>query len=529
MPYGPHAADDRARMLETIGASSVDELFEDIPQALRATPLRLDPPEPELELSARMASLAARNRVDLDSFLGAGAYRHWTPAAVDQLLLRGEWYTAYTPYQPEVSQGTLQSIYEYQSLLGELTGLDVVSASHYDGGAATAEAALMTCRATHRERLLVSRAIHPHYRQTLETYAVGAGLVVDELPIVANGPAAGTTDLAALERLLGDAERPVAGVLAAQPNVLGLLEPMAEIGRLAHAAGALFVSVIEPVSLAVHRPARRARRGHRRRRGPAAGHPARLRRPVPRDRRLYRGADPPDPGSPGGHDHRPRRPAGVRDDDARARAGHPARAGGEQHLHQPGAARAGGIDLSRVDRAPRAAGRGRHGCRPGRRARGRPGGGRRSPDASGAVPQRARGPRARRRRRSCTAARTRACWPASRPSACCPTSRALHDGLLVCATEVTTSAEIERFAAALREELSAAGAPAAAGGARMSVVGRAPPAHPVRAQPAGSRRRQDPASTRGCPRPDPGRRAPGDARRRCPSWPSPRSSATTST
>ena len=254
MPYGPHAADDRARMLEAIGIDSVDALFEDIPAGLRAGPLALDEPEPELLLTSRLQAMAARNRVDLASFLGAGAYRHWTPAVVDQMLLRGEWYTAYTPYQPEVSQGTLQSIYEYQSLLAELTGLDVVSASHYDGGAATAEAALMTCRATKRERILVSRAVHPHYRATLETYAEGAGLAVDEVPILASGPLAGTTDLAALERLLADPGRPVAGVVAAQPNVLGLLEDMPEVGRLAHAAGALFVAVIEPVSLAVLAP-----------------------------------------------------------------------------------------------------------------------------------------------------------------------------------------------------------------------------------------------------------------------------------
>jgi glycine dehydrogenase subunit 1 len=254
MPYGPHAADDRARMLEAIGIDSVDALFEDIPAGLRAGPLALDEPEPELLLTARLQAMAARNRVDLASFLGAGAYRHWTPAVVDQMLLRGEWYTAYTPYQPEVSQGTLQSIYEYQSLLAELTGLDVISASHYDGGAATAEAALMTCRATRRERILVSRAVHPHYRATLETYAEGAGLAVDEVPILASGPLAGTTDLAALERLLAEAGRPVAGVVAAQPNVLGLLEDMPEVGRLAHAAGALFVAVIEPVSLAVLAP-----------------------------------------------------------------------------------------------------------------------------------------------------------------------------------------------------------------------------------------------------------------------------------
>jgi glycine dehydrogenase subunit 1 len=253
MPYGPHTADDRARMLAAIGVASVDALFEDIPEALRAGPLDLPPPEPELLLAARLQGLAARNRTDLASFLGAGAYRHWSPPVVDQMLLRGEWYTAYTPYQPEVSQGTLQSIYEYQSLLAALTGLDVVSASHYDGGAATAEAALMTCRATRRERLLVSRAIHPHYRETLETYAEGAGLTVDDIPLVADGPLAGTTDREALAALLADGH-PVAGVVAAQPNVLGLLEPMAAIGEAAHAAGAQFVAVIEPVSLAVLAP-----------------------------------------------------------------------------------------------------------------------------------------------------------------------------------------------------------------------------------------------------------------------------------
>jgi glycine dehydrogenase subunit 1 len=254
MPYGPHTAADRARMLEAVGIPSVDALFEDIPEALRASPLRLDDPEPELHLAARLERLAAKNRVDLASFLGAGAYRHWSPPTVDQMLLRGEWYTAYTPYQPEVSQGTLQSIYEYQSLLAELTALDVVSASHYDGGAATAEAALMTCRATRRTRLLVSRGVHPHYRETLRTYAAGAGLQADEIPLVQDGPLAGTTDLAALERLLADADGPVAGVVVAQPSILGLLEDMPEVGRLAHAAGALFVSVIEPVSLAVLAP-----------------------------------------------------------------------------------------------------------------------------------------------------------------------------------------------------------------------------------------------------------------------------------
>ena len=254
MAYGPHTPADRERMLAALGMESVDDLFADVPERLRSSPLKLDPPEPEQLLMNRLAGLAGRNRVDLASFLGAGAYRHFSPPLVDQILLRGEWYTAYTPYQPEVSQGTLQSIYEYESLIAELLGLDVVSASHYDGAAATAEGALMTCRATQRDRVLVSRGVHPHYREVLRTYFHGAGLTIEEIPLVGEGPTAGTTDLAELERRLGDADHPVAGVVVAQPNFFGLLEPMADASNLAHAAGAQFVAVVEPVSLAVLAP-----------------------------------------------------------------------------------------------------------------------------------------------------------------------------------------------------------------------------------------------------------------------------------
>ncbi|HTK44518.1 MAG TPA: aminomethyl-transferring glycine dehydrogenase subunit GcvPA [Patescibacteria group bacterium] len=254
MAYGPHTPADRQRMLAALRMDSVDQLFADIPERLRSSPLRLDPPEPEQLLMRRLGGLASRNRVDLAAFLGAGAYRHFSPPMVDQILLRGEWYTAYTPYQPEVSQGTLQSIYEYESLIAELVGLDVVSASHYDGAAATAEAALMTCRATGRGHVLVSRAVHPHYREVLRTYFHGAGLQLEEIPLVADGPRGGTTDLAELERRLADADSPVAGVVVAQPNFYGLLEPMREASNLAHAAGALFVAVVEPVSLAVLAP-----------------------------------------------------------------------------------------------------------------------------------------------------------------------------------------------------------------------------------------------------------------------------------
>jgi glycine dehydrogenase subunit 1 len=247
MVYGPHTSDDRARILDALGIASVDALFEDIPPTVRARGIDLPGPEPELDLSRRLEELASRNRVDLANFLGAGVYRHYIPPVVDQMLGRGEFYTAYTPYQPEISQGTLQTIYEYQSLLAELTGLDIVSASHYDGAAATAEAALMTVRATRRDRVLVSRAIHRHYLETTATYFEGGRMLVEELPTSAEG----TTDLAALEAALSDPARPVAGVLLGQPNSFGLLEPMAEASRLAHAAGALFVAVVEPVSLAV--------------------------------------------------------------------------------------------------------------------------------------------------------------------------------------------------------------------------------------------------------------------------------------
>jgi glycine dehydrogenase subunit 1 len=245
--YAPHTTDDRSRMLGALGIASVDELFDDIPASVRADGLDLGKALSELELVQRLSALAARNRTDLASFLGAGVYRHHIPPVVDQMLGRGEYYTAYTPYQPEISQGTLQTIFEYQSLIAELTGLPVVSASHYDGAAATAEAALMTVRATGRHRVLASRAIHRDAIDTTRTYLAAGGFALDELPTAADG----TTDLAALERELADPERPVAGVLLGQPNAFGLLEPMEEASRLSHAAGALFVAVVEPVSLAV--------------------------------------------------------------------------------------------------------------------------------------------------------------------------------------------------------------------------------------------------------------------------------------
>ena len=224
MVYGPHTASDRERMLAALGIDSVERLFDDIPASVRARGLDLPGPRSELELARELAALAARNRVDLVSFLGAGVYRHHIPATVDAVISRGEFSTAYTPYQPEISQGTLQAIYEFQSLIAELTGLPVVSASHYDGATATAEAALMAVRATKRQRVLISRAVHRHAIETTRTYfAAGRRRELDELPTLPDG----TTDLAALEAALADADRPVAGVILGQPNAFGVLEPMA--------------------------------------------------------------------------------------------------------------------------------------------------------------------------------------------------------------------------------------------------------------------------------------------------------------
>ena len=250
MVYGPHTPETRAHMLAALGLDSVEQLFDDIPAPVRASGLDLPEPISELTLSRELASLAARNRVDLASFLGAGVYQHYIPASVDAVLSRGEFYTAYTPYQPEISQGTLQTIYEFQSLVGQLTGLPVVSASHYDGASATAEAALMTVRATRRDRVLISRAVHRHYVETTRTYFSAGTRRLEELPTTPDG----LTDLAALEAALADTDDPVAGVILGQPNAFGLLEPMSAAGELAHAAGALFVAVVEPTSLAVLAP-----------------------------------------------------------------------------------------------------------------------------------------------------------------------------------------------------------------------------------------------------------------------------------
>jgi len=248
MTYSPHTDADHRRMLAAIGVETIDDLFEDIPPAVRAPAWDLPGPMVEQEVRGELSRLAGRNRIPELSFLGAGTYRHLVPAVVGEVIGRPEFATAYTPYQPEVSQGTLQSIYEFQSLICELTGMEVASASHYDGATATAEAALMACRLTRRSRVAVSAGVSPDYRRVLETYCSGPGIEVVTVPIDLAEGGTGATDPAVAADALGD---DVACLVAAQPNFYGQLEPMRELAATAHAVGAQLVAVVEPFSLAL--------------------------------------------------------------------------------------------------------------------------------------------------------------------------------------------------------------------------------------------------------------------------------------
>jgi glycine dehydrogenase subunit 1 len=226
-------------MLQEVGAKSLDDLFTSIPEPLRLRrPLDLPPALDEISLLAEFRRLAARNEVAHPPFTGAGAYAHHVPPVVDQLLLRGEFFTAYTPYQPEISQGTLQALFEWQTYVCLLTGQDVSNASLYDGATSTAEAALMATRLTGRRKLAVSAAVHPEYRRVLATYLRSTH---DEIVTVPFGPD-GRTDLGALQRALGP---DVAAVILGWPNFLGVVDALPEAAAMARAAGALTISVTQ--------------------------------------------------------------------------------------------------------------------------------------------------------------------------------------------------------------------------------------------------------------------------------------------
>jgi glycine dehydrogenase subunit 1 len=236
---------DREEMLAAIGVDTVEELFRDIPESVRlGRELDLEPALSEQELSRLFEELATRN-VDTSrelSFLGAGMYDHYVPAVVDTVLQRGELLTAYTPYQPEMSQGVLQAIIEYQTAICELTGMDVSNASGYDGTTVAADACYVAKHATGRSKVVVTEATNPQVRQVVKTYAPGFGLEIVEVP-----HRGGTTDPGELRRAADDA----ACVIFQQPNFFGCLEPAPDLAAAANDAGAIAIAHVDPISLGV--------------------------------------------------------------------------------------------------------------------------------------------------------------------------------------------------------------------------------------------------------------------------------------
>jgi len=234
--YHPHTPEDVRAMLDVVGVKSLPELFRSIPAALRLErPLDVPPALDEIALFAELGRLAGRNQVAHPPFVGAGCYPHHVPPVVDQLLLRGEFFTAYTPYQPEVAQGTLTALFEWQTFVCLLSGLDVSNASLYDGATATAEAALMATRVTGRKKLVVSAAVHPEYRKVLDTYLRHTADEVVTVPFDSDG----RTDLDALARAVDGA----AAVIVGWPNFLGVVDALPEAAALARKAGALTIAV----------------------------------------------------------------------------------------------------------------------------------------------------------------------------------------------------------------------------------------------------------------------------------------------
>lgn len=247
MPYLYNTPADRAEMLAAIGAESIDELFNPIPAALRLNrELNIPRALGELELEQHIRELASKNlhASNAVSFLGGGSYDHFIPAAVDTIGSRSEFYTSYTPYQAEVSQGNLQAMFEYQSLITRLTGLDVSNCSLYDGGSAAAEAVLMAVDMTKRRgRVVVAASVHPEYRQTIATYLTNLGI-----EMVTVGTPAGTVGVT---ELLAEVNDQTACVVLEHPNFFGCLEDAEAVAQVAHDAGALMIGVFDPISLGI--------------------------------------------------------------------------------------------------------------------------------------------------------------------------------------------------------------------------------------------------------------------------------------
>ncbi len=249
MRYLPKSPIERQEMLAAIGAKSMDELFSSIPERFRLRDaLKIPGPYSEAEIIQYFKDRAAENSSGYVRFLGAGVYNHLHSVVTDTIIQRGEFLTSYTPYQAEISQGTLQAIFEFQTLMCQLTGQEVANASMYDGSTATTEAVLMAERLTGRQRVLAARSVHPEYRDVLRTYAKNSGLRIEEIPFTASG----TADAKALQEALKD---DVAAVVVQSPNFFGVIETYAPLAEAAHAAGAmLVVAVAEGVSLGLLRP-----------------------------------------------------------------------------------------------------------------------------------------------------------------------------------------------------------------------------------------------------------------------------------
>jgi len=250
MRYLPKSPADRAAMLQAIGIRSVDDLFSPIPAEYRlARDLAVPRQMAESEIVDWFKQRAKENGEGYTSFLGAGAYFHYRPVVIDALVQRGEFLTSYTPYQAEFAQGTLQAIFEFQTMISELTGMDLANASMYDGSTGAAEAVMMAVRVTGRQSAVIARNLHPEYREVLQTYARYQGMPVEEFGYISE---TGAVDLEDLERKITDA---TAGVIIQSPNFFGVVENVKAAAEIAHAKGALLVFMFtEAVSLGLLEP-----------------------------------------------------------------------------------------------------------------------------------------------------------------------------------------------------------------------------------------------------------------------------------
>ena len=249
MRYLPKSPADRKGMLSEIGVDSIDALFATIPAEYQlARDLKVPRQHSESEIIDRFREFAENNATGYASFLGAGVYRHYKPVIIDSLVLRGEFLTSYTPYQPEISQGTLQAMFEFQTMICELTGMEIANASMYDGSTGAAEAMMMAVRVTVRDKAVIARTVHPEYREVIATYAQHQEIPISEVGYAANG----RVDMAALDAAITSE---TACVMIQSPNFFGTIEDVAAIAEMAHAKGALLiVSIAEAVSLGIVRP-----------------------------------------------------------------------------------------------------------------------------------------------------------------------------------------------------------------------------------------------------------------------------------